>query len=77
VWPDNWHTLQLFLQCQSTWESAPLIAVGPTVRGGGLLRMNYPAVWCVLNARCSKRKRNREFIRLQAMEFAVLESNGE
>jgi hypothetical protein len=64
--------VQLFLYCQSTWESVPAIVVGHRILRGGLLRMNYAGVERVLNARCPKRKRNREFIRLQAMEFAAL-----
>jgi hypothetical protein len=69
--------VQLFLHCQTTWESTPALVVGHTVVPGGLLRMNYAGVSRVLNARCPKRKRNREFIRLQAMEFAALGAHDE
>jgi hypothetical protein len=54
-----------------------MIAVQNTLVGGHLVRMNYEAVWRVLDARCQKRKRKREFVRLQVMEFAALGgSNG-
>jgi hypothetical protein len=77
VWPCNWPTLQLFLACQTTWEYAPIYVVGPRVCGGGIMRMNYDAVMHVLNARCQARKRRREFVRIQAMEFAAVEAANE
>jgi hypothetical protein len=72
VWPCNWPTVHLFLHCQSTWERTPMIVVGNSIRGDVLIRMNYDGVHRVLNARCQARKRKREFVRLQAMEFAAL-----
>jgi hypothetical protein len=74
VWPCNWPTFQLFLHCQTTWERAPMLVVGTQLRGGGLIRMNYDGMERVLNARCQARKRKREFVRLQAMEFAAIDA---